>query len=99
MTNCCSTMIYNIGLSDSLVSYDPESRDYSFIMRGYNEGAYTIIYYCPWCGVKLPDSLGDEWCKIVKEKFGYDAVSADEWKKLPKEFKTEEWWRKRGLGK
>lgn len=99
--HCCSDMDY---YADSLyrkehdiIRYHPEDREYHFVLHGYDYGLETPFAYCPWCGSKLPESLSEEWCKVIKEKFGLDEVFAEEWEKLPEEFKTEEWWQKRGL--
>lgn len=98
---CCNIMDYYVDPTFSkeheLISYDLETRSYSFILHGYNKGAYQTINYCPWCGTKVPERLSEEWCKVIKEKFGLDNVFAEEWAALPEEFKTDEWWKKRGL--
>ena len=98
---CCDKMDYYVDQSlkeeHELIRYEPESRDYYLILHGKNFGMYSGIDYCPWCGKKLPKSLEKEWCKVIKEKFGLDNVFAEEWEELPKEFKTDEWWKKRGL--
>ena len=57
------------------------------------------LFYCPWCGSKLPKRLGKEWGEVLEKEYGIDAgnVFAKEWKKLPKELKTDKWWKDRGL--
>jgi len=94
---CCIGMFVNSGAKTKLIRYSPHSKDYMFILHDDPDGDYLELDYCPWCGTKLPDSLDEKWCKIVKEKFGYDNVFAEEWAKLPEEFKTDAWWKKRGL--
>jgi hypothetical protein len=94
--HCCKVMNYHVH-SKNLIDYEPESRDYLFTLRNHSDGNYQSVIYCPWCGKKLPKSLNKEWCAIIKEKFGLDYVLKEDWDRLPKEFKTEEWWRKRGL--
>ncbi|HSC25213.1 MAG TPA: hypothetical protein VLB80_03300 [Candidatus Babeliales bacterium] len=60
-----------------------------------------IIYeinYCPWCAKPLPKDLRDEWLEVLKEEYDLDDPDSKEQKKLvPEEFKTDEWWKKRGL--
>lgn len=98
---CCDKMYYYIDPSlkeeHNLISYDSESRDYNFILHGRNLGAYQEINYCPWCGKKLPQSLGEEWCEVIKEEFGLDYVFAQEWETLPEKYKTDRWWKEKGL--
>ena len=52
--------------------------------------------YCPWCGFKLPTSLRDEWFHILRTEYGLDNPCDDK-RKIPKEFKSDEWWKKRKL--
>jgi len=54
------------------------------------------MYFCPWCGSQLPEGLGDEWAKILKEEYKLDNPFK-EWDRVPPEFKTDEWWKRRGL--
>jgi hypothetical protein len=62
---------------------------------------YQPMDYCPFCGKKFPNDLNDEyWDTIIKE-VGAEYYPTDENydknKPLPGEFKTDEWWKKRGL--
>lgn len=65
--------------------------------RPYRHLIYDV-FFCPWCGAKLPQSLAKEWFEIVSKKFGitdlsdYKAIS-----KLPKKYLTEKWWKEKGL--
>lgn len=97
MEHCCKKMDYYATEKNSLVEYSPETRTYDFILQDDSFGTYQGMYYCPWCGKKLPKTLGEEWCKVIKENLGLDYVFAEEWATLPEEFKTDEWWKKRGL--
>ena len=94
--HCCKEMDYQVH-SHYLLKYSPHTKKYDFILYNHPDGNHLPLFCCPWCGKKLPKTLGKEWCAIIKEKFGLDYVFKQEWAKLPKEFKTEEWWRKRGL--
>lgn len=55
------------------------------------------IYFCPWCGTKLPHNLADEWFAILAQEYNIIDPSAKDRHKVPLEFKTYEWWKKRGL--
>lgn len=101
MEHCCDKMDY---YADSfykkdheIVIYRPHVRRFSLILHGYDFGMMQPIYYCPWCGKKVPKELGEEWCIVIKKELGLDDVFAEEWATLPEEFKTDEWWKKRGL--
>jgi len=47
-----------------------------------------IIYYCPWCGQKLPTSLRDEWFDRI-EHLGLEPDSPE----IPLELTTDDWWK------
>lgn len=64
------------------------------MMHG-NDIAYDINY-CPWCGATLPTSLCDEWYNILKTEYGLEDPVVDDREKVPAEFWSEEWWKKRG---
>jgi hypothetical protein len=102
---CCGRMAANITLENNrkrgqVVMYDPSVREYSVCVIN-QRNAISPINYCPYCGKKLPSELGDDWIEVIKSEFGKDFFCEDdaEWfeKELPPEFKTDEWWKKRGL--
>lgn len=90
-------MEFELEKDKTVIEYEPEVRVYSIITRNSLYGTHQQIIYCPWCGTKLSKSLGNEWCAVVKQELGIDTVFAEEWEKLPEEYKTDEWWKKRGL--
>ena len=53
------------------------------------------LFYCPWCGVKLPELKDDLWFEELKAR-GIEDPFKDK-RRIPKEFRTSEWWIKRGL--
>ena len=51
----------------------------------------TSIEYCPYCGIKLPETSDDEWEQCLKMEYGkIESIDL-----LPAEFDTDEWWKKR----
>ena len=58
---------------------------------------YIYIHYCPWCGSKLAKELSDEWLYVLEQEYGIKDPQGNDRKKVPPEFKTDEWWKKRGL--
>ena len=108
--HCCDTM--NARLDPEchtdqlpLVEYCPDIRGYSFIIRyddGKSYGVRLPLFYCPWCGKKLPKKLSHKMEEILEREYNitaknWDAPGWDDEKDLPKEFLTDEWWKKRGL--
>ena len=73
---------------DILVTYFPRFDEYSIAVRG-GETAAVAIRYCPWCGVRLPESKRDRWFDEL-QKLGYDdPVQQD----IPPEFLTDVWYK------
>jgi hypothetical protein len=92
---CCKKMKAYTTEKNSLVDYDSYTRRYSFFVDSPN-GTHEFMEYCPWCGTQLPAVLADTWCDILKKDFNIDDLFR-EWDRVPTEFKTDEWWKKRGL--
>lgn len=77
------------------IDYYPHKREYFLESI---EGYICTIYFCPWCGSKLPKNLHKEWFDILEKEYGLDLPDIpDQKKKIPAEFKTDEWWKKRRL--
>ena len=57
---------------------------------------FVGIKFCPWCGEKLPKELDDEWGTILEKEYGIKMPGLNK-DKVPQEFLTEDWWKKRGL--
>lgn len=56
------------------------------------------VSYCPRCAKKLPKSLASVWSELIEKTYGItDECDNKQLKSLPQEFKTDEWWKKRGL--
>lgn len=98
--HCCIYMDYALsGRNGHLVEYMPEIRSYS--LRFYTGDEFTgmekELWYCPWCGTKLPQDLDGIWGKTLEREYGLTEEERDEGSKIPEEFRTDEWWKKRGL--
>ncbi len=96
--HCCNAMQSLLEDKEVPMRYDPVTRYYALTIPKYYSKKNHIhqrvwIEFCPLCGTKLPSTLRDEWIELVKQNF---QITKD-LKKLPKEFHTDEWWRKRGL--
>ena len=64
------------------VEYDPRFDEYS-VLAGT---ARQLLFYCPWCGERLPPSQRDGWFDELVAR-GIDPL-ADE---IPAEFKSGTW--------
>lgn len=83
------------------VTYDQSWRTYTISFVYYDSDAASDmaceIHYCPWCGYKLPNELTDKWFEVLKEEYGIEDPSEEDKDRVPEEFRTDEWWKKRGL--
>ncbi len=89
---------------DSPLHYIPYKREFVLTTPGrYLKDSDEIatkfkISHCPRCGKKLPIPLTDQWYKILEEQFGItEYVNQKILADLPRAFRTDEWWKKRGL--
>ncbi len=61
-------------------------------------GPGYAVLFCTYCGTKLPQNLAEEWADILEQEYEITDPSESKQKNLiPAEFKTDEWWKKRGL--
>lgn len=79
----------------SLLDYSPKYREYG--VKIPKTTGYVLMDYCMFCGKKLPLSLRDEWFDILEKEYGLERPASGDKKKVPEEFWTEEWWKKREL--
>lgn len=96
--SCCDKLKYYLTepeLSEEIaLRYSPRGRSYGISILDGGSSVISISH-CPWCGSELPSDLFDVRSKILEEMFDDYQGIADP--RTPEEFKTDEWWRKRGL--
>ena len=100
--SCCIPMLHD--LQDGDFEYDPiRKRIIGFVTRkNTKEPGKRVLRYCPHCGTKLPnlsciDEFGtDLYADALEEAVGKEFCDITE-DEIPEEFKTDEWWKKRGL--
>ncbi len=91
---------------DHSIFYQSRTRTYhvitgrSFVDTNTGEKTREVVdrlVFCPWCGKKLPKDLWNEWYDEIEE-LGFELpLEPDDYNKIPKEYMTEEWWKKKGL--
>jgi hypothetical protein len=100
---CCDVMTSILERGSSALVYYPDIRSYQireiiFHKKNISVGASNEIRYCPWCSSKLPKPLGNEWEKFLRKELKIKrSLKPEETNLIPDEFKTDEWWKKRGL--
>ncbi|RHZ35264.1 DUF6980 family protein [endosymbiont GvMRE of Glomus versiforme] len=96
---CCNFLQLRLEKDDSRLHYDRVLREF-YIERIYDSSSAHVIKNCPWCGKKFPKELRSEWFNILEKEYNIEPEVGKngEWvDNVPKEFKSDEWWKKRGL--
>ena len=86
LTHTCSKHPDLRECPDVLILYEPRFDEYSIPIR---DGGLSgrCIRFCPWCGVRLPDSKRDRWFQEL-ESLGYDDPFAQD---IPEEYDSGKW--------
>jgi hypothetical protein len=75
---------------DHLIVYIFKFDEYGIIVHDGGSSKLNI-YFCPWCGTKLPFSKRDEWFDKIKA-LGLDPSDKE---KIPKKYLTNEWYKEK----
>jgi len=102
MKFCCDTMQRYV--DEGNLHYDPIIREVTFYIKSNDKTGFQPEYYrspcffCPYCGTKMPKSLleDDIYYDELEKAVGKEFCDIKE-EEIPEEFKTDEWWKKRGL--
>ena len=104
---CCKKMnqkaklLKDETLKDHCVIYDHIWREHAIYFAEDFEQRDRVmcdhIFYCPFCGTKLPTSLADEWFDTLEREYGIEDPSDEDYDRVPLEFRSDAWWKKRGL--
>ena len=98
---CCDQMYHCLEECRLPIKYSAVFREYYLqltIKRKLKnqESFCTIpIFYCPWCGDKFEESLRDFYKKYMQKIYHLtpDMCQVYEDPRIPKEFKSNEWWK------
>jgi len=93
--HCCENMDCELLNNKSILLYNAKYREYA--VKIDKSSACVMIDYCLFCGKKLPESLRVPWFDILEEEYGLERPASGDKKKVPADFLTDEWWKKRGL--
>lgn len=84
---------------EKFIDFDLSKRYFGIFQK--NSPWSISIKRCPFCGGNLPNDLIDEKWNTIYKELGKDYLPDDDGnppkRELPEEFKTDEWWKKRGL--
>jgi hypothetical protein len=93
--HCCLTMDAELESQETVLKYNPWYREYG--VKIPKSIRVMLMDYCMFCGKKLPSSVRRQWFDILKEEYELESPMEEDKKKIPREFWTDEWWKKRGL--
>lgn len=95
MNHCCEVMTNELNDPRTPFKYDEILRSYYVECKKRSD---QLLAYCPWCGTKLPKILNDEYFGIIYDELHLEPeFKVTDTPGLPEEFKSDEWWKKRGL--
>ncbi len=92
--HCCDAMKYAVEDPFCHLYYNEKFREYW--MRDHQSTSGIVVSFCFHCGTKLPGSLRKQWYNILENEYGLEYPSRD-MRKVPKDFRSEAWWKKRKL--
>jgi len=95
--HCCSTMRHYIYEEKGIIEYELNIKSYVFLYSDNQFDWQLPLLYCPWCGTKLPERLIHKMEQVLEEEYGITEKDWGNKEKIPPEFNTDEWWKKRGL--
>jgi len=90
--SCCRSMDEAIS-ETQIVNYEPVDRTYGIL---WGKRRISFLSFCPWCGTKLKKRLNKEFCQALTE-LGIKSWDILDDSTVPKEFRSDAWWKKRGL--
>lgn len=68
------------------IGYDPKFGEFYIVVP--ESAGYIALNYCPWCGMKLPRSLRDEWFDRIFA-LGLDGPEDP---RVPADMHSDAWW-------
>ena len=92
-THCCEEMVFHLAGGEVAIIYTPKFREYGIkILDGGS--SFQLIYYCPWCGCKLPSSMRMQWFDEL-DKLKLEPGNPN----IPANMLTDKWWKNLGKNK
>ncbi len=85
---CCNEMYLNVYETCSIM-YEEKYDEYS-IKCFEDDFSQLTLFFCPWCGKKLPDSKRDLWFSELEQLGFSDPLFFEN---IPGKYKSSEWWR------
>lgn len=88
---CCEQLKVFSSDNETDIIYNKKFREFGILISD-GGSSFQMINYCPWCGMKLPTSLRDQW---------FDEIWAlglePDGDNLPGEYLSDLWWKAKNL--
>ena len=91
---CCKSMVFTIENYD-IIEFEDYFRAYNLLTS--STGIGLKLKFCPFCGKSLGRRLNLEYFSVLNSEYGIDMPDTFSFTNVPEEFKSDKWWRKRGL--
>lgn len=95
LDHCCWALQDALREDTCPIDYDAKFRVYR--IKDTQGDCAMIMTYCPHCARKFPTDLRNAWYEILTSEHAIQDALDTYKEKAPKEFHTDEWWKKRGL--
>lgn len=84
--DCCPSLASHISDTKVSIYYYERFREYGI---GTTSSAKQSIFYCPWCGSKLPSRLRDKWFDEIDAM----GIEPDDVENIPTKYLSDLWWK------
>ena len=99
MNYCCKNL--QVSVERKEIVYNPLRGCFWFYFKRDSDKSFGLyrLGYCPFCGAALPKDRLLEFEEILEKEYNIELKDIDihDPSTYPKEFHTDEWWKKRGL--
>lgn len=92
---CCENLQFDGNNEFCPVVYSTRFREFHIKIDKSTGG--IRLQYCYNCGTQLPTPLRKEWFNAMEEALGKELTITIDESEVPEEFRTDRWWKKRGL--
>jgi hypothetical protein len=76
---------------------DIEEEVRGYFIEASEKGVSLALRFCPFCGSDLGKRLNEEYYDTLENEYGIEDPDFINFTNVPEEFKSDKWWRKRGL--
>ena len=91
--HCCKALDFDVIVDRTAVRCVSYSKTYELLNQISGSDYDSTMYYCIYCGHRFSWKIHKAWYKVTKKYGLFSGFGEDEWKKLPKKYQTDQWWK------